>query len=196
MALFRHIAAGTFPGEIWTFGIHSDGTLSPGDAADLWETNSRAFWSGIEDHICTDVEFTRATTIQLDESDGSQITRRDREFTDPGTSADACLPFQVTAVVSLRTELATRRGRGRFYVPAMAVTAQDAGRLTTTVQGDLADAAQTMIQGLASGGLVTVVLSRDTMNSEEVQTIDVGDVIDTQRRRRNALTEVRESRTI
>jgi len=32
MALFRHVISGTFPGEEWSVTLHTEGTLSVGDA--------------------------------------------------------------------------------------------------------------------------------------------------------------------
>lgn len=196
MALFRHIGAGTFPGEIFQFGIHSSGVLGIDDAADLWETSVSAFWSGVEAQIATDTVLTRATSAELDETTGGQITRRDRDLNLPGTNVADSLPFQVTAAVSLRTAEDNRRGRGRFYAPSLAVDAQAGGTLTAAAQTALADSAQAMLQNMAAGGLVPVLLSRDTMVQREVIRIDVGDIMDTQRRRRNALIETRESRVL
>lgn len=197
MALYRHIAAGTFPGEVWTFSVHTTGSLPVDTAADTWETATGApFWTAMAPHICADVEMTRATTVTLDEATGVQLQRRDREVTRPGTSVAACLPYQVTPVVSLRTDDASRRGRGRFYAPSLAVDTQDGGRMTATVQADLAAAAAAMLQALAAAGLTPVLLSRDTMVTREVISVDVGDVLDTQRRRRGALIETRVSETL
>lgn len=194
MALYRHIAAGTFPGEQWTFSVHTTGTLPIDTAADAWEDASGTpFWAVMAPHICTNVSMTRATTVTLDEATGVQLQRRDREVTRPGTSVAACLPFQVTPVVSLRTDDASRRGRGRFYAPSLAVDAQDGGRLTATAQDDLGTSAQGMLLALAAAGLTPVLLSRDTMVTREITSLDVGDVMDTQRRRRNSLIEARVS---
>lgn len=196
MALFKHIAAGTFEGEIWTFTMHSDGTLAVGDAADLWETATATFWNAISTHINEDTVMVRATTVTLDPGTGAQLTRRDRDVTRPGTSIEASLPYQVTAVVSLRTDDASRRGRGRFYTPSFDVVSQAAGRLTAGAQGDLADGAEAMLEEMQSGGLAPVLLSRDTMETREIIRLDVGDVLDTQRRRRNGLTESRVTREL
>lgn len=194
MALYRHIAAGIFPGEFWTFSVHTTGTLPIDTAADAWEdATTSPFWATMAPHICEDVEMNRATTVTLDEATGRQLQRRDRTVTLPGTSVAACLPFQVTPVVSLRSDDASRRGRGRFYAPSLAVDAQAGGRLTATVQDDLATSARGMLQALDAAGLTPVLLSRDTMETRDVTSVDVGDVMDTQRRRRNALIESRVS---
>lgn len=197
MALYKLIAAGTFPGESWTFGVHATGTLPIDTAADAWASASGdPFWVAMAPYICTDVEMNRATVVTLDEATGAQLQRRDRDVTRPGTSAAACLPFQVTPVVSLRSDDASRRGRGRFYVPSLAVDAQDGGRLTPAVQTELATAAAGMLLGLQAAGLTPVLLSRDTMATREITSVDVGDVMDTQRRRRNALIETRVSEAL
>lgn len=106
--------------------------------------------------------------------------------------ATTALPPQCSTVVSLRTPVAGARGRGRMYLPTLGSNAlyQD-GRLAVASRSAIASAMQLFLNdwnadsgtqpvGVASavGGYVTTVTS-----------IQVGDVIDTQRRRRDTLPE-------
>lgn len=197
MALYRHSLIGTYPGEIWTFGLHSEGTISLAAAQSAWATGVTNFASAAYlGDLCADVAFTEITTAELDPVDGRQLSKASDPRSEVGTSLDACLPFQCTPVVSLRTALANRHGRGRFYAPSPAVSSQDGGRLTAAAQTNLADSALALLNGLSAGALTPVILNRTTFATTPITSLDVGDVIDTQRRRRNKLIESRTSRIV
>lgn len=194
MALYRHRLEGTFPGEVWSFGLYTDSSLSLAAMQSQWMTGITNFWSTATALFCTDVETTRATTVELDPATGKQLTGAEDTRADAGTSAATCLPFQCAPVVSLRTATLSRAGRGRFYAPSLAVDQVSAGRMLTTARDTLADAALDLVQGLTSAGGNVVIYHRATGTTSLVTSLDVGDVIDTQRRRRNKLVEARTSR--
>ncbi|HSR54336.1 MAG TPA: hypothetical protein VLV83_26210, partial [Acidobacteriota bacterium] len=146
--------------------------------------------------ICADVQATEATTAEVDPTTGGQLTKAADPRNDAGTSEAACLPFQCAVVVSLRTALATRAGRGRMYTPGVAVDQQDGGRLVTAAQTTIADSAKAMMDALNGAGLAPVIYHKAAGNFDGVTSLDVGDVIDTQRRRRNKLIEGRTSRVV
>lgn len=197
MALYRHQLIGTYPGEIWQFGLHSDGALSLAAAQSAWMSAVTDFLSvAYLGDLCADVAFTEATTAELDPATGLQLTKASDPRSEVGTSTAACLPFQVTPVVSLRTAVANRSGRGRFYAPSPAVDTQAGGRMTAGSQGNLADSAAAMLTSLDGAGLQPVLFSRTTFNTTPITSLDVGDVLDTQRRRRNQLIETRTSRPV
>lgn len=197
MAVYRHTLLGTFPGEQWTFRIHSEGNLSLAAAQSAWAAGVTAFGSAA--YLATlapETEFVEITTAELDPATGGQLTKTSDPRSEVGTAAVASLPFQCSPVVSLRTQDASRRGRGRFYAPSPAVDAQAGGRLTAGAQTALADAAEGLINGLESTGLDAVLYSLTTFVRTPITSLDVGDVIDTQRRRRNKLIEQRTSRLL
>ena len=196
MALYRHRLEGTFPGEQWSFGVYTDSNLSVTAMHSQWMTGITNFWSTATALFCTDVETTRATTVELDPATGRQLTGAESTRTDAGTSEATCLPFQCAPVVSLRTATLSRAGRGRFYAPSLAVDQVDAGRMTTTARDTLADAAEDLLTGLTSAGGTVVIYHRASGTTTPVISLDVGDVIDTQRRRRNQLIEARTSRAL
>lgn len=197
MAVYRHLLRGTYPGEIWSFRLHTEGTASLAAAHTAWGDALTAFGSvAYLATLCTDVTFAEASTAELDVATGRQLTRVQTERTEAGTSAAVCLPFQCAPVVSLRTSSATRAGRGRFYAPSPAVDQQAGGRLTAGAQTALADAAAAMLGTLSGAGLEPILFSNTTLTRRAITSLDVGDVIDTQRRRRNQLVEQRTSRQL
>lgn len=196
MALFRHRLEGTFPGEVWSFGVYTDSNLSLSAMQSQWMTGITNFWGTATALFCTDVETTRATTVEIDPATGKQLTGAENTRTDAGTSTATCLPFQCAPVVTLRTATLSRAGRGRFYAPSLAVDQVSAGRMLTTARDTLADAAEDLVQGLTSAGGNLVIYHRGSGSTTLVTSLDVGDVIDTQRRRRNKLIESRTSRVI
>lgn len=204
MTLFRHRVTGTFGGgDEWSFGLYSEGALSTPAAQNAWVAGLTAFWSvELAARISTDVSMADASTATIDETTGRQLTRVEEQVAHVGTNAGASLPYQVASVISLRTNLATRAGRGRMYAAPLAVSETAASRLTSAAQADLADSAAALMVSLTSAGLTPVIFHRSAssgvpaFSTTPIVSLDVGDVFDTQRRRRNKLIETRVSRPV
>lgn len=196
MALFRHTVSGTFPGEVWSFGIHTTGTITVTAAEAAWANAFDAFWDDVAPLVANEVTATETSTAELDQPTGKQLTRLSTPSSAVGTNVGESLPFQCAPVVSLRTALATRAGRGRFYAPSLAVDQVAAGKMVSLAQTGLLNGAVAMVTALTAAGLTTVLYSRTTHLTQEVTRVDVGDVIDTQRRRRNKLIEARVSANV
>lgn len=196
MALYRHRVLGTFLGESWTFGIHSSGNASLAAAQTAWAAGIGAFFTATSAIFSTDVEAVEATTVELDPVSGTQLTGTTDPRSDAGTSTAESLPYQCAPVVSLRTATLSRAGRGRFYAPSLAVDQMAGGRMITAAQTALADGAEDMLNSLIGAGQQIVIYHRTAGNTTPVVSLDVGDVVDTQRRRRNKLIEARTSRLL
>lgn len=111
-------------------------------------------------------------------------------------SSSTALPFQSSAVISLRTATAGASGRGRLYWPA---TGAPLGTgtlriLPATVTSALAGA-KTYLSGIQAAidvtldGVGLAVWSRKVPELYNVNTIQMGDIVDTQRRRRDQTVE-------
>lgn len=117
-----------------------------------------------------------------------------------GNYDGAQLPPQCAEVVSLRSGNPGASRRGRMYFPPLGViAASPAGGLTATAQDALADAMQDYFNTFNSdvGIAGTAFIASDALQTLfAVTQIQVGSIYDTQRRRRNELTEGYESRTV
>lgn len=118
-------------------------------------------------------------------------------------STTGLLPLQCATVASFRTGRIGPKGRGRVYLPAQSPAAMDThGRLTSSYVGDVANNVKTFLQDLSfhGAGLGTAevrpcVTGKPYTNYATVTEVRVGDVVDTQRRRRRQLVEAYQSAT-
>lgn len=143
---------------------------------------------------------------QWDEQDNLQAAAEASYGTAMAGTGGATKTLQDSVVLSLRTNTPGPRGRGRLYWPAWGAATSN-WRLSTpsaaTVAADartLLLAIQTEITNEAVANLISdlpqlAVRSRTTHSSLQVVSIVVGDVLDTQRRRRESLAENRSAVT-
>lgn len=121
--------------------------------------------------------------------------------TDPAgnNSAGQPLPPQCSIVMSLRTSGAGRSQRGRFYLPGLGTSqVSSTGRLISTERAAFVDPFKTYVDAMMAAitDLHLSVYSRKLGSGDDVLKVDMGDVIDTQRRRRNKLSESRYAVTL
>lgn len=109
-------------------------------------------------------------------------------------------PFQVALVLSLRTPVPGRRGRGRMYIPALAAPISTTSlRLAQADMDAVLAAMKTMLTN--TGNLLKGVFgdiphklavhSKVGALETEVNALEIGDVLDVQRRRRDKAIENR-----
>lgn len=196
MAVFRHVMSGTTPGESWSCTLYTTGSGTLAAAQTTWTTAIGDFWTGQLDGVVTaDVEVTEASTASIDTATGKQLSRLLDDVSHPGVATGEMLPFQCATSISWRTAVATRAGRGRIYLPPLAASTLATGRLSSAAATTIATAAGQLVSALDGGGLALILFGRETHTQTPVTGGDVGDVIDTQRRRRNKLIEVRHAVT-
>ena len=129
---------------------------------------------------------------------GSPITLEWKAASTPnGTATGGVLPLQCSAVISLRTSQVGRKGRGRFYLPGIPRTqVGDNGMLGSGYTGSGFDNVQTFLDAIAfattspTPRYVDAIVTGGTYTDYGlVSEIRLGNVVDTQRRRRRSLTE-------
>jgi hypothetical protein len=203
MALYQHRFQGVLPaGDIFVFSWWSESSVTIDTAQGKAVQWAADFWAGESGtngygSLCTaGVVLQRVSTGEITMATGQQQSLRETDVTHAGTATGSALPGDVALVVSLRTALANRSGRGRFYLPQPAASAlADDGRVATAAQTAVADAAAFAWTG-SNDSLGPVVYSRTKRTTQVISTFNVGNLFDTQRRRENALVEVRTSRTM
>lgn len=134
-----------------------------------------------------------------------QTTKTTTSSSTPGTSTSLALPYHTCVIITFRTASATKWGRGRWYLPALATNALD------TNGYDLSSAAQTALQdGLnayfaAVGSSYQHVIlhrkatlggARAAFTTDPVTAVDIPSSFAVQRRRADKLVPSRLSVTI
>ena len=143
------------------------------------------------------VNFTQGTAYLVDQATGVTISEGACGSAYAGSGVSAALPPQCAVAVTLRTALSGASYRGRYYLPAPEVTGlTTVGRLSNTAKNQIL-VSLTNAHGaeIATGPTVTIY-SRVHHSIEQVTQISVGDVVDTQRRRRDKLVESRSGNAI
>lgn len=204
MGTYRLVANGHEASETFTFTLsafNAAGTVA--GAAAAWSTALGLLWNGvappadsIKQLIPTTSGIDQSSATEIDPLTGKNLGQVVNTQALVGTDATGPIPPQCATVVSLRTALFNKAGRGRFYLPALATDKVSAGRLLMAARDSIAVASQKMIQSLNGAGYTVVVYHRETKTHDNVTQVSVGDVFDTQRRRRDKLIEVRNTLSV
>ena len=201
MPLYQHRFIGNLAsGDVFSFSWWSETSLTIDSSHGNAITWAETLWNGQDTlpgyaTLCSaDVSIQRITTGEISPDTGQQQTLRESNVNIPGTSESNALPADVAIVVSLRSPVANRTGRGRFYLPQPTTNALTAvGRLDETAQDTIVDALLAAWTQANAAGENPVIYSRTQRATREINSFNVGDLFDTQRRRENALTENRVS---
>lgn len=205
MTFYRLTAKGHLPqGEVFSFTLHCQnigGTTSGAGAA--WHTALGLLWNGvaspadsIKQCIPTSIGIDASVVDALDALTGKNDEQLVTAETLVGTNATDPLVNQDAVVVSLRTAKATKAGRGRFYLPPFGEDQTTAGLLLATPRGQVATAAQKMVQSLNGAGYTVGIFHRSSITQDAVVSVDVSNVVGTQRRRRDKIVPVRSSLSV
>lgn len=189
--------------DIWTTGFSLGSTtqgapdptqLGIEKVAELWETFFKTPGIGFG-------SVYRTTAVKLNKmgTDGRQVTDPTLEYVYPAPitppAAQTSGAPQLTMALSLRaTQNRGLATKGRMYLPVNGLTIGGTGRIQPTQQTNLLNAAVLFFQGLMAsidvpGGPVLTSGAGLLGATNHVTHLALGDVMDTQRRRRNAIAE-------
>ena len=206
MTVYRCTAIGLTPqGETWVTGLwleKTGGTIS--GAAAAWHTAFDLMWAGaaspadsILQFISVDASCTETVVNSVDGSFRHNVEQVRTSESLAGTSMSENLPPQTSAVISLRTALPTRRGRGRMYLPPMTTDAEiTAGVIDATSTDRMSLAAKGMLESLITSTYIPVIAHRDLASTTNITACDVSNIFGTQRRRRDKLVATRSIRVL
>lgn len=114
----------------------------------------------------------------------------------PGSSTATPQSFQTSMVISLRTATAGASGRGRLYWPATGAALTNATlRIPNASMATFLSASKTLLSGIQAAidvtldGVSLAVWSRKNADLYPVTSLQIGDVLDVQRRRRDTAVE-------
>lgn len=197
----RHTMVWSLPsGEIANIGVawaDTAGAVVNGDTiADELETKGLALWNAIKGAYAG-VSYIGSRTAEISAL-GTTLSTFERSIAPvASTGGGNMLPHEVAVCASLLSAVYGRSGRGRVYLPPPAYGAlTTTGRLDATIRGTMATAMATYCADTTDQSLFAAVASRTTTAIHRVLTVKVGDVFDSQRRRRDALSEVYTSATV
>jgi hypothetical protein len=185
--------------------VNDSGALTITDVLDAWASGIDVLWSGdgitldgISLHYTPVVSFQSLRVASLAPDTGRQTDAVEQAYVHAGThAAGPTLPQEVAIAVTTRGASVNRRNRGRFFLPCPAAdVADNNGLVAATPLGDIADCAQGMLNALSVSLITPVLWHRDLLNSTTIVSVDVGNVFDAQRRRRNKLVETRQTRPV
>lgn len=126
---------------------------------------------------------------------GSPVTLSWKGTLPTGGNSGAAVPPQLSVVASHRTQQVGRHGRGRAFLPPIAATSLNEGGLSSATQTALLAAQVGLLEGLYWDGggedqwTLPVITGRPFVNYAPITQVRLGNVIDTQRRRRRSAAE-------
>jgi hypothetical protein len=112
-----------------------------------------------------------------------------------GGESSTQLPPQNSIAVGWRTPQVGRRGRGRMFLPPASSASLSGAHVSSGAQTDIADAGKAFLEALyfsstLSGFTVGPIVTGSPFDKYGlINQVRVGSIVDTQRRRRNRLTE-------
>jgi hypothetical protein len=120
-----------------------------------------------------------------------------------GDAGGSIMPLQCSVCASWETPVVGRKGRGRIYLPPVVVGVLGShGRLDPSWVGDAATNVKALLEGLSYSGVGAgtahvrpIVTGAPWTDYGMITEVRVGDLVDTQRRRRRQLVETYTSET-
>lgn len=191
---------GAFP---WSFGMKATAPGAEGAVETAWAAGIAAMFNsaGFKAIVSADTELTFTSTSTADAA-WKQTTKTETTHAISGTGTGA-LPYQVSAIVTWRTNQATKYGHGRWYLPTFAPAALDATGFvfSAAAQGDIVTAVNAALTAWGTTFQPVVLHRKGTISGPGPLTTDPiikGDVSNkpaVQRRRGDKYTVVRSDLT-
>jgi len=193
MAYFRHVVGGLTPvGTRWSTTLHSQSSATITTVHTAWSTFMTSFiGTTLAPMWNTHTTANLVTTYQLDAVTGKATTLASGTLAIPGTGTGGSVSSRDAFVITLRSAIAGKLGRGRMYWPS-----PDDSHYTTTGQFVTADMT-TVKNGFASAygtfkaTTIPVVWHKLTKLGDAIVEVDININPGTQSRRTNKAAPVR-----
>lgn len=185
------LLADAFP---WSFRMYMSSPDSEATVATNWHASVKAAWDNASFialiPATTHFTFTSASTL---DASWKQTTKTTTDEDIVGTGG-AALPFSSALIVTWRTAMANKKGRGRSYWPGLDTASLDTNgyfyKASTTTAAVGAINAMT---GSWAGVLTPLVLHRKTLTTDNIIGGDVPDLVAVQTRRADKRVPIRTS---
>lgn len=168
-------SGGLANGRAWSSRIYASGSIAEATAATAIHTGWDALWADITAYLPTvsTLTLTAATTLNSDWHYGTRTTTTEALA---GTSASDSMPINSTALITWRSTVVSRHGRGRSKLPAAAVnaiaSAADTGLLLPAFKTAIITGGNALLNALTSAGLTPVLLSRPSLATVTITAAD------------------------
>lgn len=187
----------------WSIRMYASSSGSEAAVETTWSSGIAAMFNsaGFNGLLPNTVNVNSTYTSTMD-ANWKQTTKTTTAAALTGGAAQS-LPWHVCEVVTWRTSLATRYGRGRWYLPCMATgaLATAGGKLSATAQTDIVTAVNALL-AITVGSIQFLILHRRgtkgglaPLSTTPIVAGDVPDGLDTQRRRADKYVPTRTSLT-
>lgn len=179
------------PIDGFSFGFCTSATLE--EAPANWEATTSAFivsWFQNADYLSANA-ILREVKFSLKGIDGKDAATSTRiAVNQAATGPTAVYPYQVALAVSLGAQSDVRRAKGRFYLPlpTMPLTGAE-NRISDAIRGTVAGHVKNLLDGVATRMGESIVVASGVDGNHSVETVRVGNKLDTIRSRRNAFPE-------
>jgi hypothetical protein len=192
--------AGSFP---WSINAFGESSSSEATVANSWDGSFRAIWSNetLAPYIPTTVTIT-STSASTASATFKQTTKTTTSSSTAGTSTSPALPYHTCEIVTLRSSLAKRSGRGRWYLPPFATNAlaADGFSILAAAQDALEGALTTFFSAISPTitlGVKHLKASEDgtttAYSMSQIVACDIPNTFAVQRRRADKLVPTRVS---
>lgn len=178
-----------------SLGIEDDGVSTTDQIASAVASAATTFMDNVKDRINGQTSLQTIRVYRLPSITGKATEAAEAPVGIVGTGGGAgALPNQVSCVASLLTSGVGRSRRGRIFLPINAAgTTEGSGLYSSDVVTQVASVTGAFLGNINSAANLRFVkvFSRTLGQAITVTDVSVGNVPDTQRRRRNGLVEVR-----
>lgn len=184
-------------GDVWNCTMHSSGAGSLATTHAAWQTFVQAiFTNSLQALWATPTSITGLATVTLDPVTGKQTSATSSGVALAGTSVGAQLSPRDCIVLSKRTVVPTKAGRGRMYLPAPSGSnLSSTGLLIGTTAQNIANAIGTALTTFKATSQ-PVVYHKATKTVDNITYVAVGQIIGSQSRRTNRVFNAYSTKTI
>jgi hypothetical protein len=181
-------SGGLANGRSWSSRIYASGSVAEDTAATAIHTGWDALWADITTYLPTvsTLTLTAATTLTDTWHYGTRTSTTEALA---GTSGSDSMPINTTALITWRSTVVNRHGRGRSKLPAAAVnaiaTAADTGLLLPAFKTAIVTGGNALLAALTGAGLTPLLLSRPSLATITITGADQSGLYRTARKRQS-----------